>query len=398
MVEKTDIAPVEDCTALVPVVKNAFHNDSLQLFNDTTFIGILTKDDVVSRKKAISVDKEKYYGYFLEKNKTMYFIEDLEDPNTSILDQLPIRVTKKFETDYNKTVFFMIEGYQSVKIPIELKLSFKNLIDSMANYKHTNPLHWTLYKIVKMVGKLDRINARVITELGFGKDSIINNVSDLVGGVANIYGATYAKLEYSLKDDDLVFNEMGGLKGDDKANMQIFLLATGAFANKYLKRSRAMDDTQEEYDISKTSLTIVYNPPKYYVTKGQEYFDQMFTPAVMSRFIPFFFTGKLDEEFDSEFDVQAVVDASDGLYKDMISTILYYRSVPVMMTLKLPSVVKFNHKQRRFQRTFMKIADYVAEYCGLDQELFDKMITELFKCYKQYERVRQEAELLLTGD
>ena len=383
---------------MADVVKNAFHNDSLQLFNDTTFIGILTKDDVVSRKKAISVDKEKYYGYFLEKNKVMYFLEDTPDEDTTVLEQLPIRVTQKFETDYNKAVFFMIEKYQSVKIPVELKLTFREMIDSIADYAHTNPLHWTLYKIIKMVGKLDRVNCRVVTELGFGKDSIINNISDLVGGVANIYGATYAKLEYSLKDDDLVFNEMGGLKGDDKANMQIFLLATGAYANKYLKRSRATDDTQEEYDISKTSLTIIYNPPKYYITKGQEYFDQMFTPAVMSRFIPFFLTGKLDEEFDSEFDVQAVVDQSDSLYKDIISTILYYRTVPVMSKLELPKVVVFSSKQRRFQRTFLKIADYVAEYCQQDQELYNTMITELFKSYKQYEKVRQEAELLLSGD
>lgn len=724
--------------------KNAFHNDTLQRFNDTIFLGILSLDDVVSKKKAITVDKEKYYGYFVEKNKTSYFIPDFDDTEKSILDEFPIKVTKKFETDYNKAVFYFISKYKSVKIPVEQRINFKTLVDSIGNFKHKNPMHWLLYKIITIVGKIDRVNYRVISELGFGKDSVINNISDLVGNVANIYGATYAKLEYSLKHDFLIFNEMGGLKGDDKSNMQIFLLATGAYANKYLKRSRACydentrvltkeglkyhreikpeeeiltinpftrvvrwdvpnslleydvidadmvgfynthgvdmlvtpnhkicdysyetekhrettaehfldksravfdnsviwdscdketititgvnktthkcqgtnnisynmdnflnfvgriiseghiskdghhfglgqvgtdnanefeevlkllginysrklqidrrennqniwrfnfsdkhlnswcvnnigtcskdkkipdefrnlskrqlkilfnslmkgdgtydtrgestscsystiskelaenvqeigmklgyntsiisnlpknrkneqyrvqmnkrtkktinkkdislnkytgkvscfntndgyyvterngklsfqgntEDTQEEYDISKTSLGIIYNPPKYYIKKGQEYFDQMFTPAVLSRFIPFYLTGKLDEEFDSEFDVDAVMKENITLYQNIISTLLYYKEQPVQTNLTLPSEIKFTHKERRFQRSFLKICDYIGEYCEDDQEKFTEMVLELYSTHKKYKKVSNEAKLLL-GD
>ena len=377
------------------------HNDSLQLCNEKLFDGILTLENVISKKKTISLPrgedskiKDKYYGFFLEKGREVYFLEDFAD-DRSVLDLLPIIIKKKTETDYNKNVFYFINSYDSVKIPALKTMSFTDLIDTLADFNHTNPTHWLLYKIMMVTAWADRVNFRMVAKRGFGKDSVINNIRDLVGGTANIYGATFAKLEYSLKNPLLVFNELGNLKSDDKFNMQQFLLAIGAFFNKYSKRSRATEDTLEEYDISKQSLAIIYNPPMDYVEKGQEFFDIMFTKAVNSRFIPFFMDGMLDEKFDAEFDVEKVVTESMPVYKSCISTLLYYKENTVDNKFLIPDDVVFDEKTRRFERTFLKIADYISEYAsgkGPDAEkTYYEMVYELYNCYTKYEGICAEA-------
>jgi hypothetical protein len=374
------------------MTKNAMHNDSLQLLNEQLFAGVLTHENVTSEKRSIKIDDEKSYGFFLKQGRYNYFLQDYSDER-SVLDDLPIRVTDKIETDYNKSVFYFITGYDSVKIPTEKKITFRETIDAIANFKHTNPEHWLLYKIITVAGWCDRINYRVIAERGFGKDSAINNVQDLVHETANIYGATFAKLEYSLKHKLLIFNEMGNLKADEKHNMQQFLLAIGAFFNRYVKRSRATGDgkTKEEYDISKQSLGIIYNPPIYYVEKGQEFFDVMFTKAVLSRFIPFYVEGRLDEKFDAEFDVRAVISDNIELYRNLISTLRYYRNTEVRSTHLLPPEVQFDDTTRRFERSCLKIADYISEYAGDDSELFSSLTRELYECYTRYDSIVQDA-------
>jgi len=216
-------------------------------------------------------------------------------------------------------------------------------------------------------------------------------MTDLVGDLANIYGATFAKLEYSLKHKLLVFNEMGNLKPDDKTNMQQFLLAIGAFSNTYIKRSRATDDTLEKYNISKQSLGIIYNPPMYYVERGQEYFDIMFTKPVANRFIPFYLEGKLDKKFDAQFDVKKVVTENLQIYKDCISTLRYYRKTTVTNKYLIPDDVIFDKKTRRFERSFLKICDYISEYSETEEEYYI-LVNALYQSYKKYvDKVVKEA-------
>jgi len=373
-----------------------FHNDSLQLFNEKLFDDIIGIEHLSSKKKAITYNDVKSYGYFFEKKGQMFFLQDFpEETERSVIDILPIKVITRVETDYNKDVFFFITKYSSVKIPSEKKMSMNELVNNISCFKHTNPKHFLLYKIICLSGFCNRINFRVISERGFGKDSVINNLKDLVSSISNIYGATFAKLEYSLKHKFLIFNEMGNLKADDKYNMQSFLLATGAYFNKYTKKSRATADTQEEYDISKTSLGILYNPPVYYVERGQEFFDTMFTQAVINRFIPFYFEGVINETFDSEFDVEKVVDENIQLYKDIISTIRYYKDNAIKNKYIIPDDIIFSDDLKRYERTFLTMADFISEYSCSEQEYYE-LLYELWACYKKYDEVLREALIQLN--
>jgi len=367
-----------------------FHNDSLQMFSDKLYGSVISIENLSSTKKAVKINDVKHYGYFFTKGKELYFLDDFSEQDKSVIDVLPIKVLEKSEMDYSKNVFWYVKSYGSVKIPSAKTMSFRVMIDTLSDFKHTKPIHFTLSKIINIAALVNRVNFRIVAKKGFGKDSVINNLKDLIGGVANIYGATFAKLEYCLKHKYLIFNEMGNLKGDDKYNIQQFLLATGAFANSYLKRTRAQDSTSEVYNISKTSLGIIYNPPLDYVEKGQEYFDTMFTKAVANRFIPFYLDGELNDKFDSEFDVEKVVADNDILYKKVISTILWYTDNDVKSKYQMPSTIVFKDDLKRFERSFLKISDYISEYAKDEQE-FKELALELWNCYEKFNELNEEA-------
>jgi hypothetical protein len=370
---------------------NTFHNNSLQLFNDKIFEGILGIEHVQGKKISIKQRGIKYYGYFIEKNKVMYFIQDHPDPSKSILDNFPIKVISKEETDYNKNVFFFITKYNSVKIPEEKKYSFRQLINTIAPFSHSNPTHWLLYKIIVTAAWCSRNNFRVVAEKGFGKDSVVFCLTDLVGDTANIYKATFAKLEYSLNKKLLIFNEVANLKKEQVEDLQQFLLAIGAFHNKYFKNSRATAGTSEEYDISKHSLGVIYNPPSYYINKGQAFFDTLFTEAVHSRFIPFYLEGTFTQKFNSQFDVEEEVENSMQIYKDVISTLRYYRANRLFNTPIYPKHIQFNQDQGRHRESFYNIGTYLWEYCEGNQEEFEQLITELYNTHKKYDSVLKDA-------
>lgn len=366
-----------------------FHNDCIQKFNNELYDNIFTAENITSKHKAIKLKNDKFYGYFLEKEKVQYFMfsEQLED--------LPFKVTEFEETDYKGEVFRVITGIKSINIPAEKKMSFRKLVDTMPAFTHTNPTHFTLYKIIAMAAYMDRINVRISTDAGFGKDSVVGIIQQLVDSTVNIYGATFAKLEYSLINKLMILNEMGNLKNEEKFSMQEFLLATGAYFNTYTKRTRKTSTTQEQYDISRLSLMIFYNLPSYYVGKAQEYFDQIFTRAVIHRFIPFVFEGRLTTKFEKIIDVDKITNENKDVYKDVIATLNHFRYNNIGdIEYSIPESVVFSDELKRYERTFNVILKYVAEY-SLTQEEFNSLATELYNCYKNYDGLTVKEKKIL---
>jgi hypothetical protein len=228
----------------------------------------------------------------------------------------------------------------------------------------------------------------VSTDAGFGKDSVVNIIGQLVDSTVNIYGATFAKLEYCLSNKLMILNEMGNLKSEEKINMQEFLLAVGAYFNSYTKRTRKTKTTHEQYDISKLSLLIFYNLPSYYIDKAQEYFDQLFTKAVVNRFIPFHFKGRITTNFGKIIDVDNIVNEHTSVYKDIIATINYYKSNNIdNIKYDVDKSISFSNEFKRYERSFNTILKYLSEYAK-DQKEFDELSKELYKCYKDYKKLK----------
>ena len=143
--------------------------------------------------------------------------------------------------------------------------------------------------------------------------------------------------------------------------------------------------TQEQYDISKLSLMIFYNLPEYYRGKAQEYFDQMFTKAVIHRFIPFYFQGRLTTKFEKIVNVDKLVSENSQIYKDVIATLNYFRQNRVnTIAFDIPASIVFTDQLSRYGRTFNVILKYVSAYARTQEE-FNALALELYDCYKKYE-------------
>ena len=366
------------------------HYDAINTFNKELYNDIFTEENIVSRKKAITIGGIKYYGYYLEKGKELYFLLDAH------FKLLPLKVMDYKEIDYKGDVINFITKPITIKIPSEKRMNFRELVDLLPAFNHSNKTHFDLFKIASIAAYVDRVNFRTVTDAGFGKDSVINVIAQLVNSTANIYGATFPKLEFSLNNKVLVLNELGNLKKDDKFNMQEFMLAVGAYSNSYTKRSRKTQDTQEQYDISKISLIVFYNLPHYYITKSQEYFDTMFTDAVINRFIPLVFDGRLTTSFEKIIDKDQIVEYGRDKYKDIIATLNFYRNNPIKnIKYELDKEhIKFSEKLKRYERTFNTISKYISEFAETKEE-FDYLTKELYSCYKKYDELVQKSKLEL---
>jgi len=360
-------------------IEYLFHNDCVTKFNADLYSDIFSTENVISNKKALTIGDTKYYGYYLEKGKEQFFVTDKH------FSELPFKVLKQTELDFRSDVFNVIEEVDGITIPAEKKIDFRTLVDIMPAFKHSSPKHFLLYKILALTAWIDRINIRVSTDAGFGKDSVANILSNLVNTTANLYGATFAKLEYVLYNKLIILNELGNLKKDDLIAMQEFLLATGAYFNTYTKRTRKTATTQEQYDISKTSIVSFYNLPHYYSGRSQEFFDQMFTKAVINRFIPFVFEGRLTTSFEKMLDINGIVERNSNIYKDVIATLNYYKQNNLTeIKYKVDKdVIKFGEELMRYDRTFNVILKYIGEYAQ-SQDEFDDLSKELYKCYQAY--------------
>ena len=55
----------------------ALHNDCIGMFNDELYSDIFTSENVTSKKKCITLEGQKYYGFFMEKGTETYFCPDM---------------------------------------------------------------------------------------------------------------------------------------------------------------------------------------------------------------------------------------------------------------------------------------------------------------------------------
>lgn len=368
-----------------------WHTGFLDKLNKSLYADVLTSGNIITDEVCKTFNGVEYFGVVLQtennerKIKEKYFLE-IEN-----LALLPIKVTSKTKFNQKSDVFWFIESAKSVRIPAKEAMTFKTLIDTLAQYDHSRPTQWTLFKIIMVAGFLERLNIRIVSEASFGKDAIADILSLLNGDVANLYKATVAKLKYSLRNDFIVINELGALKTEDVGDMQNYLLQVGAFKHRYENSSRSTNGTKETEDLSDKSHVVFHNTPEYYESKKQKYFEKMFTPAVMDRFPALLMEGYVSQDFTEMPTLEDVNPEQIDMIKSVIATINFYKNNDIGdRRFKLEDnlfLLKGKEKQR-ILRNFKTIAKYVSYYAETQQE-FDDWMKMLSECYKNYKEMEQ---------
>ena len=358
----------------------AFHYSVLKAFSEDYFKGLLTPANL-KEEIAIGKGENSRMYWLLEKGKKKYILD------SELYGQLPVKIVETTPVAHNGKVYHHLTRIKSVRFKAEKRLSFRELVDNFAPFKHDNPLHFLLYKIIALIAYISRINIRVATNPGFGKDSIFSILHHLRGDSPTFNPNSMAAIDYRLNSSVIVLTEISHITAEQRKLLQEFLLVAGDMKNIYEKPTRGSSkyNTQDTYDISNLSIVINYNTLKDYEKAGQgrSYFDYIYQPAVLDRFCPFLFSGRLDINQFLTIDrpAQAARKYSD-FYKDILYTIEYYRKEFEDMEIDAP-IPQHIRPRGRHIASFIKIARGIALYSD-DEDEYSSLLEELYRRYTSY--------------
>ena len=357
------------------------HNRVLHRFSEEYYGKILREENLVEE---IVIEETPLWYAVMNNVKYLISRDDVK--------KLPIKITETEEVHYKAKVFYYIKGYQTVTFKEEMNHTFRELTDELGNFEHSNPTQNLLYRLMCLASHLDRVNFRVATDAGFGKDSMWEILHILKKDVSVINPRSMPALEYRLKNKVLVLNELSNMESSQTDLIQEFLLLAGDMRTGYEKSTRAGSKTQDYYIIKNLSLCVMYNEYNYYAVIGKEkkYFDKVFTKAVQDRFIPFKFSGSL-------YGKQFVIDESEKIvaerhkmdYIKILRSIEYYRN-NWRKHLKDWRLDSSNlGLSPRQEQNFMKIVQFVNLYSETKEE-FSLLCQELINANKEYHLMLNE--------
>ena len=363
-----------------------WHYNTTDLFFKRYYDKLLTENMIAGGEMYIEEAKDndgspitlsKFY-FPLKKDKFIYLIPSKD------INNLPVLIEKCEKISYSSKGYMLPKKLIPMRIKPEMKMSFRELVDSFATSEHSNPDHNLFWRLITIVSFVDRINVRVATSPEFGKDSKLNLLNSLTGVIGKVSNPTIAKLEYLLFNKIILINEVSGINSQSKQDVEQFILACGDFNNEYNKRSRASAGSSEKYDINNLSLVIAYNDLSNY-TNTEKYFDFMWTNAgaINNRILPFLLQGKTTQDFSKVFNIDDAVKDNWNFYVNFIRALLYFQNNK-QQNYKWDNNIKVDFGgSGRWKSNFTTIMKWLSLYCE-SQEEYDKMVKELYQCHLNY--------------
>lgn len=279
-----------------------------------------------------SNDEENFFGWKFKKNEVVYLVPHTNSKGEKIelKEILPIIPTKTIEVGYQSKAYTMVKKYSTVKFKSEKVYNLRKIVDILSSIEHTNPDHKKLSTMMALSSLLDRANYRYCTPPGFGKDSVVDILGNLIGGCGTLENPTVAKLEHEAANKSwLAINEIVDIKSEQWQDIEQFLLASGAFKPTINKRSRASSGVGEEIDISDFSISIMYNDiTDYPKRKQKKYFDLVAKSAIIDRFPAFRFHGRIIAKFEEmkDTEIPTIVRGNWEFYKGLVYSLTYYKN------------------------------------------------------------------------
>jgi hypothetical protein len=377
--------------------------DVLREFHDTMFEGVLTNRNlgeeekyfktlkVVGREESEVVD---FVGVTLAKQGKKYLLQTF-DPSKAPgngreikpKDVIPLRPTQTTRVGHRNDVFHLINNHNKIKIGEKQDKTFRELVNSLSTFNHTNDLHYKLFWITVLSSVWQRVYYRVATRPGFGKDSSIQ-VLNLLGEFSkSVVDPTRAKLEFLSDQNVLAISEVTKSTKSEWEDTQQFLLDCGDFKPQTEKRSRSFQGVEETLDIKDLSILLFYNDVLSY-SSLDKYFDYKADENVKDRFPALHFAGKLD---DNHFDELAAMDIPEFVEEnfDDMKSLLYSYTYWKNNFREHVSGYEYDlsghglsGRAKRSLRATMQLIDLYSD----SQAEYKYFCDEFMDCVKDYER------------
>lgn len=317
---------------------NLLHYELISEFKRQFYAKLITHEHLVGGqimlKKLVypdggENDAANFWGYIFEKDKKKYLLSSVDEDGNEIKlsEYLPFMANGTQKVASRTEVYYMVMNPVVARFTPKQTMGFKQMVDTFCSLEHSNPDHQKLLWFFTLAQMMDRCNVRMSSNAGFGKDSAVDIMGNLIGGAVTVENPTLAKLEYLTHQKLLAINEAIDLKKNEWKNIEQFLLASGGAKPEITKHSRAVaGGVKEILDISKLSLSLMYNDVDHYPEKTI-YFDYVTTSAVKDRFPAIRLHGRFTEDFNNVKDVNVKKYVTENIqkYKDLIYAYTYYK-------------------------------------------------------------------------
>jgi len=353
-----------------------------------------------------TADEEFYEVFFAKKytewvdnkgNERKETVTYAIDPK--VKQYMPIKVdnNKTIKGYEAKNIVYMVNpsgGFTSFRIKPEKKMSYRRLIN-YPNFKHTNQLHDTLFKIVALTTITHRIFVGVASNSHFGKDSYVTTLNDLTSEspIAEM-GSTAAMLRDLNPRGCLWFNETNSLTQEMKRVCENLIMkaAAGQTTFKNEKKASAAHKTKDVYDIEDMSIGFLYNNASQY-RDLTAFFDNIWKnkDAVSDRLLRLKFDGRINERFTKNYDHEQALLEAEPLFRDVLKSIHYYKKYKGEdhKAYKYPIPKEVLGLSDRQYDSFEQIVHNIDRYCE-SQEEFNEFFLALYKCKKDYDEMNND--------
>jgi len=338
-----------------------------------------------------------FRGYFANKNRRKYWIDE------EILKHLPIRIGEQNQELVNKEdVVIRPLNPTPFKITPEKKYSTKELIDNFAPFKHSNPLMWTLAKILAMSGFVCRTYVCISSESAFGKSSIYDLIHFLTDSSPVFKPRSVpGVLNHINGNGNMVFDETHRCKKEVRDIIEEFALQIGGGKTTYINGAMKSGGTKSKYDCTLQSITFLFNNTTNYENPLKDYFEFIFSnnKAINDRFLKVKLDGVLTEEFNKEFDIEGTAEANKMTYINYAKTLLFLQHQKQTNSyerrFKTNSSLRFKGRRRM---GFNEVSWLIDSYCD-NQEQYDLLIKTFEQSIVGYdEMVADLKQQALFGD
>ena len=375
--------------------KRMLYYPALNEFNNQLRKGLFTTENVKKEVRFNSLDipsgdKDEevwFWGYVLEKDGVDHLFSsvDRNGKQINIKDYIPFKIkgqTTKVAHKHN--VYYQIHGTTKYKFSERKTMSFKELVETLNSLKHTNSQHYLINWFNGLTSYFFRYYCRTATPAGFGKDSTVDILGNLVGGCATIESPTIAKLEERVSLLKwLLVNEVNDLPKGQWQIIQQFLLASGAFKPSITKHSRAFGNVGEVIDLTNSSIGLAFNDIDTY-SDPNAYLDFSTNGAVLDRFPAFRLYGRIEEDFSElkNENIKGFVESHFDDYLELIHNLVWYGSHLAEVTHGY-SKEKLNLVVGREKTNIYQLLEVIDAYCE-SQEEFDQFLDIINKALLDY--------------
>jgi hypothetical protein len=384
---------------------NWLHYRILAALKNEIYKNLLTEEHLIPNKIEIkkmnlpdgsSDDTYNFRGWEFVKNNKRYLISDtMNDVKIEIRDILPILPKDELELGSKGNVYLHVKNPTSMRFKAIKSKSFKELLDLISGLKHSNTDMYKLLHMIAFASTFFRTNVRICSNPAFGKDSIIEIYNALIDRCGTITSPTLAKLEErSVYLRWLGISEVVDIGSTEWRIIQQYLLDAGAHKQSVTKHSRAYGGVGESLDLSKLSISLLYNDIIDY-NDPEEYFDNITKAAVKDRFPAFRFHGQYLEDFNqlTEIDIPKYVKDNLDSFKDIIYNYMYYmKNHKEYLHNYTNDIIKmYNTRGITNLSNICKIIDMYSS----NQEEFNHFTTLLNNCMHDYNEMLNYPKLLI---